>query len=479
MASSYRVAQPPCWARLAGAGAALLALVTPPACKDLGEAGAVEPSNVGAHDVIEVLDPGSVVDGSAQSEDGATPDTPGETGSVDAALDGHLPDANFWDTEDADGTDVSVAADPGDPMPDAAADAADPGELVVDVAPPSCDDGNVCTADQLVGGGCEHASVPCGDADICTQDLCDAIVGCVHVVVPEACELSPCGPCPTYDGFECVEQGDTWTCESEAANEVFVPAGAYWRGCNPSQGAELCDADTKPQHEVYESDFSIDRTEVTHEAFSACGPDNGCQGVLEPYIEWKIALEKDTPTTPVRLVDLFAASAYCAWAGKRLCWDAEWEKAARGGCAKNGCAAADDDCCRSAMPIYPWGFAPDPECPGTVVCYLDAPLEVGSRPLDRSPYGALDMSGNIAEWCRDGFQNYDALIPEDGSVLIDPQFDGGKEWDMARTARGGGYGAGYVANPGWQAALRTDNRWLRGADAPDMGIGFRCCREFP
>ena len=424
-----------------------------------------------------------------EAADGTTPDTPGDAQSGDAALDGYLPDSPFWDFGDANGFDASLASDPGAPMPDAASDAADPADLAVDSAPdvpgeldtepPSCDDGTVCTPDTFTAGACKHAPLSCGDADICTLDVCDAAQGCLHMAVPEACELSQCGPCPTYDGFVCVEQGDTWTCESDATNEVFVAAGAYWRGCNSSQGAELCDADTKPQHKVYESDFSIDRTEVTHEAFSACGPENGCQGVLEPYIEDKLELEKDTPATPVRLVDLFAASAYCAWAGKRLCWDAEWEKAARGGCAKHGCADEDDDCCRSAMPIYPWGFSPDPECPGTVVCYLDAPLEVGSRPQDRSPYGAFDMSGNVAEWCRDGFLGYGAFIPEDSSMLIDPQFDGGEEWDLARTIRGGAYGAGNTQNPGWQQLLRTDNRFPNSADLPQMGIGFRCCREFP
>ena len=383
-------------------------------------------------------------------------------------------DASVGDFDEAGDLDASASSDFSDPALD--------GDVDVDTdldAAQSCDDLNPCTIDSPTDGGCSHAPVICGDSNVCTLDICQHEGGCQHIEVPEACSLSPCGPCPIYDGFECVQQGDQWTCESDSANEVFVPAGAYWRGCNPFKGAEQCGEDTKPQHKIYESDFIIDRTEVTREAWDVCRLLDVCIAVHLPSIERRLALQSDTPQTPMRHIDLFEAATYCTWAGKHLCWDAEWEKAARGGCIKNGCADDDDDCCRAAMPIYPWGFAPSPDCPATVACYLDAPLEVGSRPLDRSPYGALDMAANVAEWCRDGFQKYSALVPTDGSTLTDPQFDGGEEWDMARTARGAGYGSGNVENAGWQAAFRTDNRWLHYPYSADGGVGFRCCRDFP
>ena len=383
-------------------------------------------------------------------------------------------DARVGDFAEPLGLDAAAPHDSGDPAVGGEIDVA----MELDVAP-SCDDLNPCTIDLPTDGGCSHTPVLCGDSNVCTQDVCQPDGGCLHIEAPEACSLSPCGPCPIYDGFECVQQGDQWTCENDAANEAFVPAGPYWRGCNLSQGADMCDNDAIPQHKVFESDFAIDRTEVTREAWEVCRLQDVCVALHPLYIEDRLALEKDTPQVPIRHIDMVEAATFCTWAGKRLCWDAEWEKAARGGCDKNGCADDDDDCCRAAMPIYPWGFAPSPECPATVACYLDAPLDVGSRSLDRSPYGALDMSGNVAEWCRDGFEQYTAIVPADGSMLIDPQFDGGAGWDDARTARGGAFTAGNVANPGWETTLRADTRSLRGADAPDMVIGFRCCRDFP
>ena len=418
-------------------------------------------------------DPGAPPDASApdvtEAPDALPPVDDGST--IDATVEEPL-------DPDAPAADDGVSAD--------TLDLIDEGAVIIDVLSSadadsveavSCDDDDVCTDDTVVSGECQHTPVTCGDKDICTQDLCDPKDGCLHVPVPDACELSPCGPCPVYAGFACVEKGGAWTCESEALGEVFVPAGAYWRGCNPYQPSEQCDKNTKPQHKVYESDFSIDRTEVTHEAFSACGYANGC--VVEPaYILNELELQNDTALMPARQLELYAASHYCEWAGKRLCWDAEWEKAARGGCAKHGCADDDDDCCRAAMPLYPWGST-DPICPETADCFMKTPLEVASRPLDRSPYGAMDMAANVAEWCRDGFVQYDELIPIDGSVLVDPEFDGGYDWDTARTVRGGTYMNGDPESPKSIGGLRLDRRWVRPAGQPSITVGIRCCRAFP
>jgi formylglycine-generating enzyme required for sulfatase activity len=219
---------------------------------------------------------------------------------------------------------------------------------------------------------------------------------------------------------------------------VEVPAGAFAMGC------DACGDDEGPARTVTLSRFLIDRTEVTQAAYQACVDDGACTTVDSPAF---------SPSTraqhPMVAMTWDQAVAFCAHLDRRLPSEVEWEKAARG----------DDG------RTFPWGDA-DADCTlaNTAGCVGgDDDLPVGTLPAGASPYGALDMAGNVWEWTAD-FYAADAYST---SSSTDPA---GPSQGTSRVYRGGG--SGNTSD----LATTTNRADTYSPGFGGTGLGFRCAR---
>lgn len=182
----------------------------------------------------------------------------------------------------------------------------------------------------------------------------------------------------------------------QIAPMAWIPDGAF------TMGAQEGAAKGKPVHEVYLYAFYIDTYEVTTKHYAQFLAAVGAgHPELKPML-WEQATPYDGDR-PVIGVAWTAAEAYCAWTGKRLPTEAEWEKAARGTDGRT----------------YPWGN----EEPAFKLANYDKPVysniysdglrPVGSYEAGKSPYGIYDMAGNAAEWVSDWYdEKYYATSPK-------------------------------------------------------------------
>ncbi|KPL83543.1 hypothetical protein ADN01_08080 [Levilinea saccharolytica] len=226
---------------------------------------------------------------------------------------------------------------------------------------------------------------------------------------------------------------------------VYVPAGEFWMGSDKSADPQAYD-DELPQHKVYLDSFWIDQTEITNAQYARCVADGACTppAYTRSYTRDSYYGSSQFDNYPVINVDWNQASAYCAWAGRRLPTEAEWEKAARGTDGR----------------IYPWGNQTPNGQLANFGSYEKDTTAVGQYPSGASPYGALDMAGNVWEWVADWYGDYPS-----GAVSNPAGPDSGQY----RVYRGGSWNYGSFD-------IRSASRDWGNPDARDVSIGFRCAR---
>lgn len=227
---------------------------------------------------------------------------------------------------------------------------------------------------------------------------------------------------------------------NDNAEMVFVPAGEFTMGSPasiPFHSYSHMDVplDEHPQHVIYLDAFWIDKHEVTNAQYKKCVDDGGCKPPSA-----KIALGYNN--FPFGSASWEEANLYCQWTGKRLSTEAEWEKAARGTDGR----------------IWPWGNSFDENRLNYWGSDRDDLTPVDYFLSGASPYGALNMAGNVGEWVADWYdRSYYTNSPP--SNPKGPSAGNEKVW------RGGGFNNVFTD-------ARAASRFHRNPSKPSLG--FRC-----
>ncbi len=145
--------------------------------------------------------------------------------------------------------------------------------------------------------------------------------------------------------------------------------------------------DAQPVESVTISPFYIDITEVTNAAYTQCVDAGGCTAPSNTEFYADPAYSQH----PVVYVNWQQAVDYCTWSAKRLPTEAEWEKAARW------------DPSTQTSYTWPWGNDWEPQRANTASAELGGLSAVQAFPRDLSPWGVLDMAGNVSEWVQDWY----------------------------------------------------------------------------
>lgn len=236
----------------------------------------------------------------------------------------------------------------------------------------------------------------------------------------------------------------TPTLEPAPSGMARVAAGAFTMGGvnNPQN------ADETPPHVVMLDAFFIDAVEVTNAQFARFAAGSSYQTDAEragDQVTWRTFNTDDRQRFPVTYVSWTDAARYCAWVGKRLPTEAEWEKAARG----------------ATKDTYPWGNSFNSAWANTFELGAGQPIAAATNST-AGPYGAFDMIGNVWEWVQDWYGG-DYYVQ---SPAVNPA---GPASGIRKVIRGGSFKSR-------AEAATTSVRGKAGVDNRGDDIGFRCAK---
>ncbi len=233
---------------------------------------------------------------------------------------------------------------------------------------------------------------------------------------------------------------------------VSIPAGVFTMGSDDPRTNE----ENRPAHKVRTHAYRIDKFPVTKAQYAQFV----AAKKYRPPLNWKNGrFSEALALRPVTMVSWYNARDYCTWVGKRLPTEAEWEKAARGTDARR----------------WPWGDLMNPNNLNTYY-KVGRTTSVMKYPQGASPYGVMDMAGNVQEWVADQFAPYPGTFAR-GQIFqakgIDPDYHRGsdeKERLVYFVMRGGS----------WKSDPFSTYTYHRNFSLPNYAsdfFGFRCAAD--
>lgn len=258
-----------------------------------------------------------------------------------------------------------------------------------------------------------------------------------------------------------VQAGSERTASADGMIQVYIPQGSFQMGGLDPRAS----ADEKPVHKVDMKGFWIDKVEVTNAMYLLCVSAGVCSPPQNVKSETRNSYFNNPEFNdfPVVYVTWDNARQYCEWAGRRLPTEAEWEYAARG----------------STINTYPWGEQKPDSTRANFNYMFGDTNRVGSYPAGASPFGILDMAGNVNEWVND---YYDAQYYATGPAY-NPTGPMARSANFNRVVRGGSFAdaevdirvanRASVLGPNFDAPLGSKE--YLGDYSPR--IGFRCVSD--